>query len=324
MKKAGIIGGSGYTGGELIRIILNHPKIKLEFVYSSTRAGSLLSEKHNDLLGVTDIKFTDVINESVDIVFLCLGHGNSKTFLKNNNFSKKTIIIDLSNDFRLNNDNEFSNKHFTYGLPEFQKSKIKKSTNIANPGCFATSIQLALLPLSNKNMIQNSVHVNSITGTTGAGVGLSDTSHFSWRNNNISWYKAFNHQHLDEIKETLNSFQNKKIEIYFIPQRGNFTRGIFTTCYTNFDGTINEAKELYSNYYKDHPFTTISENEISLKQVINTNNCFIHLYKYEGLLLITSIIDNLIKGASGQAIQNVNLIMGWNENLGLNLKGSIF
>jgi len=324
MKTVGVVGGSGYTGGELIRLILNHPEIQLDFVYSSTRSGTYVYNIHPDLLGSTKIKFSNYINFSVDIVILCIGHSNSKEFLKNNIFPESTIIIDLSNDFRLSRDSQFKDNEFIYGLPEFQREKIKKAKLIANPGCFATSIQLALLPLSKKTLLDKSVHVNAITGSTGAGVNLSSTAHFSWRNNNISWYKAFNHQHLDEINQTLSYLQKNQIDIYFIPQRGNFTRGIFTTAYTEFSGSINDAEKLYKSFYESHPFTHISKNELSIKQVVNTNNCFLHLYKHNNLLLITSVIDNLIKGASGQAIQNINIIMGWEETLGLKLKGSIF
>ena len=324
MKTAGIIGGSGYTGGELLRLVLQHPNLVLDFVYSTTRPNTPLSDTHQDLLGTTTLNFTDQINFDVDVVFLCLGHGNSSRFLKENEFSQQTIIIDLSNDFRLNADQNFGERTFVYGLPELQKNKIKNSKSIANPGCFATAIQLAHLPLAESKKIKDTLHINATTGSTGAGVGLSTTSHFSWRNNNLSWYKPFTHQHLGEIRETLNATQGGDPKLIFLPQRGDFTRGIFSTTYTSFDGSIEEAYELYTNYYKEHPFTHISTQEIALKQVINSNNCFIHLHLHEGILLITSIIDNLIKGASGQAIQNLNLIMGWEERLGLELKSNIF
>ena len=225
----------------------------------------------------------------------------------------------MSNDFRLKKDTQFQDYDFVYGLPEFQREKIKKANAIANPGCFATAIQLALLPIAQAQKIREAVHINATTGSTGAGVGLSPTGHFSWRNNNISWYKPFTHQHLGEISETLG---NPKI--YFLPQRGNFTRGIFASCYTLFDGKLKEATEMYKEFYKNHPFTHVSDNELTLKQIVNTNHCAIHLHQFEDQLLITSVIDNLVKGASGQAIQNLNLIMGWEEDLGLLLKASVF
>ena len=319
MKKVGIIGGSGYTGGELIRLVVNHPALVLDFVYSTSRPGTPLYDTHVDLLGRSELGFTDNINSEVDIVFLCVGHGKSVGFLKEHKFSSQTIIIDLSNDFRLKKDAQFQDYDFVYGLPEYQKNKIQGAKAIANPGCFATAIQLALLPLAKEGLIKEAIHVNATTGSTGAGVGLSSTGHFSWRNNNVSWYKPFEHQHLREIRETL-----KDPKIFFLPQRGNFTRGIFASCYTPFDESIKQAENLYRDYYNSHIFTHVSAKEIALKQVVNTNNCVLHLHKYEDQLLVTSAIDNLLKGASGQAIQNLNLIMGWEEDLGLQLKASIY
>ena len=324
MKTAGIIGGSGYTGGELLRLVLNHPGLTLDFVYSTTRPGFPLSETHPDLLGSTSINFTDQVNLEVSVVFLCLGHGNSSKFLEQNKFSEQTLIIDLSNDFRLSAESEFMGRTFVYGLPERNKEAIEQATAIANPGCFATAIQLALLPLATAKKLTNSIHVNATTGSTGAGVGLSATAHFSWRNNNMSWYKPFTHQHLGEIGESINELQGSATTMHFLPQRGDFTRGIFATAYTAFDGSIEEAVALYTDYYANDPFTHVSKQEIALKQVINSNNCFLHLHLHEGTLLVTSVIDNLIKGASGQAIQNMNLIYGWEEGLGLNLKASTF
>ena len=324
MKTVGIIGGSGYTGGELLRLVINHPKLVLDFIYSTTRYGTFVSETHQDLLGQVDLKFTKRVNTEVDVLFLCLGHGNSLTFLENYTFSDGTFIIDLSNDFRLKKDAKFNGREFIYGLPEINRTAIKKTKSIANPGCFATAIQLALLPLANENKLNSSIHINATTGSTGAGVGNSNTSHFSWRNNNLSWYKPFTHQHLAEIEETLNQAQEKNTDILFLPQRGDFTRGIFATAYTFFDGTLNEAFNLYEGFYKNAPFTQVSKKEVHLKLVINSNLCFLHLHKHNDQLLITSIIDNLIKGASGQALQNLNLMMGWKENLGLQLKTSIF
>tara|TARA_R110001606_G_scaffold114460_4_gene242013 strand:- start:316 stop:1290 length:975 start_codon:yes stop_codon:yes gene_type:complete len=324
MIKAGIIGGSGYTGGELIRILLNHPAAEIDFVYSTTRAGKKVTTAHPDLLGTTDLEFTGNVNLNVNVVFLCLGHGNSTAFLKEHSFSTDTIIIDLSNDFRLVADANFDGKQFVYGLPELNKSEIENAKYIANPGCFATAIQLALLPLAKANLLENEVHINAVTGSTGAGVSPSATSHFSWRNNNVSWYKPFTHQHLGEINESLHSLQENTGNLFFMPNRGNFTRGILATSYTKFDGDLSEAKALYQDFNKDAVFTQISDEPINLKQVVNTNQCHIHLHKHDDLLLVTSAIDNLLKGASGQAVQNMNLILGLEENLGLNLKAGVF
>ena len=324
MIKAGIIGGSGYTGGELIRILLNHPNATIDFVFSTTRAGKKITTAHPDLLGVTDLVFTGEINKDVDVVFLCLGHGNSTSFLKENEFSKDTKIIDLSNDFRLEADAVLDGKTFIYGLPELKKEEIKKAKYIANPGCFATAIQLALLPLAKAQKLDRPIHVNAVTGSTGAGVSLSATSHFSWRNNNVSWYKPFTHQHLGEINESLHSLQENTGEIFFLPNRGNFTRGILATAYTEFEGSLEEAYELYNEFYKDAAFTQVTEEDINLKQVVNTNQCHIHLHKHNNTLLITSAIDNLLKGASGQAVQNMNLAFGFKETEGLQLKAGVF
>ncbi len=324
MIKVGIIGGSGYTGGELIRILLNHPQAKLDFVYSTTRAGKKISTAHPDLLGIFDLDFTGNVNLNVDLVFLCLGHGNSTKFLNEHQFSATTKIIDLSNDFRLQADASLGEKQFIYGLPETNREKIKKATYIANPGCFATAIQLALLPLAKEGLLKNDVHINAVTGSTGAGVSPSATSHFSWRNNNASWYKPFTHQHLGEINENLSMFQNNSRELFFLPNRGNFTRGILATAYTHFQGSVSEAVRLYTNFYADAEFTQITEEPIHLKQVVNTNQCHIHLHKHKDTLLITSAIDNLLKGASGQAVQNMNLMFGLKEGEGLQLKASAF
>ena len=323
MKKVGIIGGSGYTGGELIRLVLLHPALELDFVYSTTRAGKPLTSAHPDLLGSTNLLFTDLVNPEVDVVYLCLGHGNSMAFLETYSFSEKTLIVDLGNDFRLKKEAQFGNRKFVYGLPELQRETIEKAKAIANPGCFATAIQLALLPIAKTNSIHSSIHVHATTGSTGAGMGLSQTSHFSWRNNNFSWYKPFTHQHLEEINQTLEQFDSPS-KIHFLPHRGDFTRGIFATAYTSFEGSLEDATALYEDFYKDHPFTFLSKEELSLKTVINSNHCFLHLHLHEKTLLVTSIIDNLIKGASGQAIQNTNLVMGWEETLGLQLKSSVF
>lgn len=324
MITAGIIGGSGYTGGELIRILLQHQKVDINFIYSTTRAGKKVSSAHPDLLGVTDLKFTGDVNLAVDVVFLCLGHGNSTAFLKKHSFLSNTKIIDLSNDFRLHSDAVLEGKQFIYGLPELNKEVIKKANYIANPGCFATAIQLALLPLAKLNLLSSDVHVNAVTGSTGAGISPTDTSHFSWRNNNVSWYKPFTHQHLGEINESLQSFKNNIGEVYFLPNRGNFTRGILATAYTKYDKSLTEAIEIYKDFYKDALFTQISEEEISLKQVVNTNQCHIHLHQHKNTLLVTSAIDNLLKGASGQAVQNMNLMFEFDEGMGLNLKAGVY
>lgn len=324
MIKAGIIGGSGYTGGELIRILLQHPATEIDFVYSTTRAGKKITTAHPDLLGVTEMEFTGNVNLNVDIVFLCLGHGNSTKFLNENNFSASTKIIDLSNDFRLQADANFDEKQFIYGLPELHKSQIENADYIANPGCFATAIQLALLPLAKAKKLTAAVHINAVTGSTGAGVSPSATSHFSWRNNNVSWYKPFTHQHLGEINESLKSLQTNTSELFFLPNRGNFTRGILATAYTAFEGSLKDAQTLYKDFYKSAIFTQVASEPIHLKQVVNTNQCHIHLHLHEGTLLITSAIDNLLKGASGQAVQNMNLIFGLEEDLGLNLKAGVF
>ncbi len=325
MLQVGIIGGAGYTAGELIRLLMHHPKTKINFVYSTSNAGNNISAIHQDLVGSTKMKFTDTINSNVDVLFLCLGHGNSTAFLEKNSFSAETKIIDLSNDFRLKKDEVFDGKTFVYGLPELQKDKIKSANYIANPGCFATALQLAILPLADKGLLQYDVHINAVTGATGAGTSLSKTTHFTWRDNNFSFYKPFTHQHLDEIHQTVNQLQDDfNSEINFMPNRGNFSRGIFATAYTKFEGSLDEAKSIYNDFYKDAAFTFVSENDVHLKQVVNTNKCLLHLHKHENKLLITSAIDNLLKGASGQAIHNVNLMFGFDETEGLNLKANFF
>lgn len=324
MIKAGIIGGSGYTGGELIRILLHHPNTAIDFVFSTTRAGKPISSAHPDLLGTTDMDFTGKVNPEVDVVFLCLGHGNSTKFLNGNPFSPTTKIIDLSNDFRLQEDSILDGKPFVYGLPELNKEAIQKANYIANPGCFATAIQLALLPLAKAGLLENEVHINAVTGSTGAGVSPSGTTHFSWRNNNVSWYKPFTHQHLAEIRQSIASLQEKTGELFFLPNRGNFTRGILATAYTRFNGTEAEAMQLYQHFYEQAEFTQIAEEPIHLKQVVNTNYCHIHLHKHNDMLLMTSAIDNLLKGASGQAVQNMNLMFGFAQSEGLKLKAGVY
>ena len=325
MLEVGIIGGAGYTAGELIRLLLHHPETTINFVYSTSNAGNKLHKIHQDLIGSTEISFTDKINTEIDLLFLCLGHGNSTSFLENNRFSTNTKIIDLSNDFRLLADKNFDQKEFVYGLPELQKEKIKEAQYIANPGCFATALQLAILPLAAHKLLSNDIHINAVTGATGAGTSLSATTHFTWRDNNFSHYKAFNHQHLDEIYQTINQLDtNFDSQVNFMPNRGNFSRGIFATTYTKFEGNIEEAKKIYEEYYSDAAFTFVSDNDIHMKQVVNTNKCILHLAKHGNKLLITSTIDNLLKGASGQAVQNMNLMFGFKETLGLNLKANYF
>jgi len=269
MKKIeiGIIGGAGYTAGELIRLLLNHPKTNINFVYSTSNAGNKVHQVHQDLIGDTEIRFTSKINPEVDLLFLCLGHGNSTAFLSKNDFSKQTKMIDLSNDFRLLANKNFENKAFVYGLPETHKETIQKANYIANPGCFATALQLAIVPLAANNLLTNDIHINAVTGATGAGTSLSKTTHFTWRDNNFSHYKAFTHQHLDEIHQTVGQLQTDfESEINFVPNRGNFSRGIFATIYTKYEGTIEAAKELYKTFYKDAPFTVVSDDVIHLKR----------------------------------------------------------
>lgn len=319
--KVGIVGGAGYTGGELIRILIYHPQVDIIFVNSNSNAGNPVHTVHTDLFGDTDLTFTDQLNQAIDVLFLCVGHGAAKTFLDNNDVDPQINIIDLSQDFRLAE----NAGTFVYGLPELQKSHIKDAQHIANPGCFATAIQLALLPLAAKGLLKDEIHINATTGSTGAGQGLSSTSHFSWRNNNLSIYKAFEHQHLHEISESLLKLQpDFDGTINFLPQRGNFTRGILASAYVSSGLPLTETYEIYNTYYQEHAFTHVSENNIDLKQVVNTNKALIHLEKHGDRLLIIAIIDNLLKGASGQAVQNMNLLFGLDETLGLRLKGTAF
>lgn len=322
--KVGIVGGSGYTGGELIRLLINHPNVDISFINSKTYTGKKVVDIHKDLIGELEMKFIGKIKDC-DVMFLCLGHNKSEEFLRKTSINRKTKIIDLSQDYRIEksfigNDEK---RDFIYGLPELYKNEIKTAKNISNPGCFATAIEISLIPSIEKKYIHGEVHTNAITGSTGAGVVPSKTTHFSWRNNNVSNYNVFNHRHLNEIYLHLNQICNE-VKINFIPVRGNFSRGIFCTSYFKSDVTVEEINEVYKIYYKNHPFVHISENEISLKEVINTNKCILHVSKVNDKILITSIIDNLIKGASGQAIQNMNLISGFEEMTGLKLKSSIF
>ena len=335
--KVGIIGGAGYTGGELIRILLNHPSAEIVYVHSKSNAGNFLHQVHQDLLGETELKFSDSPSAGggwgeADILFLCAGHGAAKKFLEENMPEDSTKIIDLSHDFRLVQSSKLKARIFVYGLPELNRHKIKTANNIANPGCFATAIQLGLLPLAKAGLLKD-VYTTGITGSTGAGQGLSDTSHFSWRANNIQPYKSFTHQHLNEIGESLQQLQSsfsshtgvgQEEALNFIPWRGDFTRGIFVSSQMHCDWELNDLKKLYKDFYNDHPFTIVSDNHIFLKQAINTNKCFIHLEKAGNKLVIHAAIDNLLKGASGQAVQNMNLMFGLEETAGLKLKANYF
>lgn len=318
--KTAIIGAAGYTGGELIRLLLNHPFCELVYIHSNSQNGKKLEEVHPDLLGESDLVFTDQVKvEGIDAVFLGLPHGQTKPFLDAHPFEANTVLIDLSTDFR------DESQDFVYGLPEIKKEALQKAKKIANPGCFATTIQLALAPAIANEMVQQNIHLTGITGSTGAGKKLSDPTHFSERNQNISVYKLFNHQHLKEITQTfkyLNPGFNQ--EILFVPYRGNFTRGIWVTAYFPYEGTEEEAYRLYEEFYKNASFTLVSKKDIGLKQVVNTNKCILHLKKEAGQLVVYCILDNLLKGASGQAVQNFNLAFGLPEKEGLNLKSIAF
>jgi len=322
MIRIGIIGGAGYTAGELLRVLLNHPQAQVVFVNSSSNAGNNITDVHSGLIGECDLVFTDALAfDQVDVLFLCSAHGDSKKFMDANIIPAQVKIIDLSTDYRQKRDNH----DFVYGLPEINKSAISKANHIANPGCFATCIQLALLPLAAKGMLKSEINVTGITGSTGAGVKPSSTSHFSWRNDNISVYKAFDHQHLLEIGQSMRQLQYEfNQDINFIPVRGDFARGIFVSAYTNYEGSLEDAETLYKDFYKEAAFTFITGKNVDLKQVINTNKCVLHLEKHGKKLLILSVIDNLLKGASGQAVHNMNLMFGLDEKTGLNLKPIAF
>ena len=319
---AGIIGGAGYTGGETLRLLLLHPHVKVAFVQSRSQAGKPVTATHADLISKTDLIYTSDFNQPVDVLFLCLSHGESKKLLSENNFTSSTRMIDLGNDFRLGDTAGY--REFVYGLPEYQREKIKSAQSIANPGCFATTIQLGLLPLAKAGLLKE-VHTTGITGSTGAGQKLQDTTHFTWRANNVSAYKTLTHQHLGEINQTLKSLQaNFSGSVNFVPWRGDFTRGIFVTSVLECSLSVEEANELYKEYYASHPFTHVIDEMIDLKQVVNTNKCLIHLEKVGNKLAIHSITDNLLKGASGQAVQNMNLMFGFDEREGLRLKSTVF
>jgi len=323
--KVGIVGGAGYTGGELLRLLIYHPQVQITFLHSTSNGGHAVAEVHTDLLGETDLVFSTDYAGDIDVLFLCVGHGAAKKFLDQHTFGDTVKIIDLSQDFRLTSDANFNGRNFVYGLPELQKDKIQAAGNIANPGCFATAIQLALLPLASQQALTAPVHISGITGSTGAGQSLSETSHFSWREGNISTYKLFNHQHLKEIKQSLGQLQPQDLSnLHFVPYRGNFTRGIFITSYLQTDLSLEAAQKLYADFYASHPFVSLSPVNPALKQVVNTNKCILHLDKVDDQLVIISMIDNLLKGASGQAVQNMNLLFGLEETSGLHLKATAF
>jgi N-acetyl-gamma-glutamyl-phosphate reductase len=321
--RIGIIGGAGYTGGELIRLLIHHPGIQISFIHSRSNAGNYVHDAHPDLLGETSVRFTGDLSSDIDVLFLCVGHGEAKKFLEENTIDERIKIIDLSQDFRLSSKSKIGGRQFIYGLPELNKESIKSAKNIANPGCFATAIQLGLLPLA-KAGILTEVHTTGITGSTGAGQSLSATSHFSWRANNIQAYKTLTHQHLTEINQSLQQMGAASPELNFIPWRGDFTRGIFISSMLTCSSSLEELTTVYKEFYRDAPFTTVSEQEIFLKQVVNTNKCVIQLERAGNKLVIHSAIDNLLKGASGQAVQNMNLMCGFDECAGLNLKPTAF
>ncbi len=321
MIRVGIVGGAGYTAGELLRILLNHPEVNTSFVHSKSHAGQPVSNVHTDLLGETDLVFTDELSLRIDALFLCMGHGQSEKFLRENAVPGKLKIIDLSQDFRLKSEGH----DFIYGLPELNKHYIKVSERIANPGCFATCMQLGLLPLASYGLLQDTVHIQGITGSTGAGQKPMATTHFSWRNNNVSVYKAFEHQHLAEVKQSILQLQPKfEQELIFIPMRGNFTRGILCSMYTKCTIPFEEVKSIYESYYKRNPFVVLSDSNPDLKQVVNTNKGILYLQKQGEYIFTVVIIDNLLKGASGQAVHNMNIAFGLDDTLGLKFKAAAF
>ena len=321
MIKAGIIGGAGYTAGELLRILIHHPETEVVSVMSASHSGEPLHVAHPDVEGSINLTFSNEVSERADVVFLCSGHGKSKQILESEKIPESAKIIDLSADFRLKS----NSNDFVYGLPELNREAIRAAQNVANPGCFATCIQLTLLPLASEGLLSNSVHVSAITGSTGAGQNPTPTTHFSWRSNNASVYKAFTHQHLGEIRQSLQQLQPGFDEsLHFIPMRGAFTRGILAACYTKFDGNSDEVVAVYEDFYSPHPFTLISGSQPDVKRVVNTNKGMVHLSKEGDQLLVIGVIDNLLKGASGQAVQNMNLMFGLDETTGLKLKSSAF
>lgn len=321
---AGIIGGAGYTGGEMIRILLNHPAVSISFVHSTSNAGNPVSKVHADLQGDTSLAFTSHLDWEIDVLFLCVGHGDAAKFLSTNKVPDKIKVIDLSQDFRLLKQAQHTGRKFIYGLPELNKAAIRSADNIANPGCFATAIQLGLLPLANAGVL-GEIYTTGITGSTGAGQGLSSTSHFSWRANNIQAYKSLAHQHIHEIQQSLQQLQgNDGMAVNFVPWRGDFTRGIYVSSVIDCGLPIEEIIQMYKAYFEAHPFTHVSDSMIDLKQVVNTNKCLLFIEKQGTKIVVHSAIDNLLKGASGQAVQNMNLLFGMDETTGLKLKANYF
>lgn len=329
--RIGIIGGAGYTGGELLRLLLHHPHARPVFIHSRSQAGKPVYSVHQDLLGETDWVFTDQLSHDIDLLFLCLGHGESRKFLEAETFPPTVKIIDLANDFRLAAQSSIGNRSFVYGLPELNRDKIREAQNLANPGCFATAIQLGLLPLAKAGLL-GAVHTTGITGSTGAGQSLSATSHFSWRVNNIQAYKTLSHQHLSEIRQSLHQLQDSfpaqpppsGPDLFFVPWRGDFARGIFISSQLHCTWPLEKINDLFVSFYEGHPFTSVSSSPLFLKQVVNTNKCVIQLEKQGDQLVVHSAIDNLLKGASGQAVQNMNLLFGLEERTGLGLKATYF
>jgi N-acetyl-gamma-glutamyl-phosphate reductase len=333
--KVGIVGSAGYTGGELLRILIFHPLVDIVYAHSASNGDQKVYTVHQDLFGDTELSFSSTFHSNIDVLFLCLGHGDSRKFLEANDIAPSVKIIDLSQDFRLKDQHTFGERNFVYGLPELNREAIAKAQDVANPGCFATNIQLALLPLAKAGLLPDQVHMQATTGSTGAGQKPGPTTHFSWRNNNLSAYKAFTHQHLQEISESLNQLQpgflpdsnqggslleRAASKMNFIPQRGDFTRGIFAAIYVDCTLSEKEVYELYESYYTGHPFTHVTRQDVDLKQVVNTNKSIMQLQKHGDKLLILNATDNLVKGASGQAVQNMNLMFGLDERMGLQLK----
>ena len=322
MIKAAIAGGTGYTAGELLRILIRHPEVEVTDVLSTTSAGKPVTSFHRDLLGETFLTFTDSLSGNEDVIFLCLGHGLSREFLDTHELPEGCKIIDLGNDFRTEPD--YKDRHFIYGLTDVFKIQISGCDYVANPGCFATSIQLASVPLAAMHLLQDELHVTAITGSTGAGRKLSETTHFSYRTDNISVYKPFTHQHLGEICQTLEILGGSCPQVNFVPMRGDFARGIFASVYTKCEMDVAQLTELYQNYYSDSPFVFVSEEPISMKEVVGTNKCLLHVDSHNGYAHITSIIDNLTKGASGQAVENMNLMFGLEQTTGLKFKANYY